>query len=229
MVNTLANNHLSNIAQKGRFGDTELAHVNRKEKNLLESIGGSGTINPQTGLKEYFPWMAVASFGLSAIEAHKSGKTQSEAASAQSGAAERGLRSIVLAEGQLGKATEAKKELALLGHKKSVSDLSFTTETSTSDLNKQIGEATRKSNLATSGSITEKESEASRRIGKSFTSGIEGLMGKLGETMAGIEEFQESEKSRLKMEKQRLQQEKKLADKASGAWYLGRGMGTLLS
>ena len=226
MTNTLAKNHLSNIAQQGRHGDTELAHVTKQEKNLLESVGGSGTINPRTGLKEYFPWAAV-SFGLSAIEAHQAGKTQSESAASQSQAAQEGLKAINLAEGQLGHATEAKKELALLGHKKSVSDLSFTTETSTSDMNKQIVEATRKSNLVTSGSITEKESEASRRIGQSFTSGVEGLMGKLGETMSGIEEFHESEKSRLKMEKQRLQREKKLADKASGAWYLGRGLGAL--
>ena len=42
------------IAAQGRNGDTELAHVNPEEKALLESLGGSGTINPTTGLREYF-------------------------------------------------------------------------------------------------------------------------------------------------------------------------------
>ncbi len=43
------------IAAQGRNGDTELAHVNPEEKALLESLGGSGTINPNTGLKEFYP------------------------------------------------------------------------------------------------------------------------------------------------------------------------------
>lgn len=41
------------IAAKGRYGDTELAHVNTQEKQMLERAGGAGTINPDTGLKEY--------------------------------------------------------------------------------------------------------------------------------------------------------------------------------
>ena len=45
---------IENLADKGRFGDTELAHVNKFEKALLESMGGSGSINPETGLREYF-------------------------------------------------------------------------------------------------------------------------------------------------------------------------------
>ena len=44
----------SMIAAQGRNGDTELAHVNPEEKALLESLGGSGTINPTTGLREFY-------------------------------------------------------------------------------------------------------------------------------------------------------------------------------
>lgn len=46
------------LASQGRFGDTELAHVNPQEKAMLESMGGSGGINPNTGLREYF-WPAL--------------------------------------------------------------------------------------------------------------------------------------------------------------------------
>ena len=66
---------------KGRFGDTEIrkvdgerAHVNPIEARVIDKYGdrgrqlvsllGSGTINPETGLREYaFPWMAALSAG----------------------------------------------------------------------------------------------------------------------------------------------------------------------
>jgi len=41
------------IASLGDGGDTELAHINKKESDLLISIGGSGTLNVITGLREY--------------------------------------------------------------------------------------------------------------------------------------------------------------------------------
>jgi hypothetical protein len=41
------------IAAEGRMGDTQLAHINDYEAGLLKSVGGSGTINPATGLVEY--------------------------------------------------------------------------------------------------------------------------------------------------------------------------------
>ena len=41
------------IASLGDSGDTELAHINKKESELLISIGGSGTLNTVTGLREY--------------------------------------------------------------------------------------------------------------------------------------------------------------------------------
>lgn len=45
------------IRQQGRNGDTILAHINPQEAAMLEAMGGSGTINPRTGLPEYgFSW-----------------------------------------------------------------------------------------------------------------------------------------------------------------------------
>jgi hypothetical protein len=41
------------IAKHGREGDTELAHVNSYEVELLRLVGGSGTINPTTSLREF--------------------------------------------------------------------------------------------------------------------------------------------------------------------------------
>ena len=42
------------ISSKGINGDTELAHINPFEKKLLIQHGGSGTINIETGLPQYF-------------------------------------------------------------------------------------------------------------------------------------------------------------------------------
>ena len=42
------------IASYGRNGDTMLAHITPAEARMLRRKGGSGTINPNTGLPEYF-------------------------------------------------------------------------------------------------------------------------------------------------------------------------------
>ena len=75
-------NHLKT---KGRYGDTELryvdgelAHVNKQEADILDKYGldaeevvkeyGSGTINPETGLKEYNPALAFLTAGKLAFD-----------------------------------------------------------------------------------------------------------------------------------------------------------------
>jgi len=49
---------LKSLAQElpkhGRYGDTMVAHINPQEAALLKSLGGSGTINPTTGLPEFW-------------------------------------------------------------------------------------------------------------------------------------------------------------------------------
>ena len=42
------------LRSAGRNGDTELAHVNPREKAILKALGGAGSRNPRTGLREYF-------------------------------------------------------------------------------------------------------------------------------------------------------------------------------
>ena len=41
------------VAEAGRGNDTVLAHINPLEAALLKKMGGSGTINPKTGLLEF--------------------------------------------------------------------------------------------------------------------------------------------------------------------------------
>ena len=57
----------SYLASQGRNGDTMLAHITPEEAQLLKDRGGSGTINPVTGLPEFFKkffkkvWKSVTS------------------------------------------------------------------------------------------------------------------------------------------------------------------------
>jgi len=51
-------NGLKSLARElpkyGRYGDDIVAHISSDEARLLKSLGGSGTINPHTGLPEFF-------------------------------------------------------------------------------------------------------------------------------------------------------------------------------
>lgn len=42
------------LAKHGRYGDTEMAHINDREAKLLYAFGGAGTRNPATGLPEFY-------------------------------------------------------------------------------------------------------------------------------------------------------------------------------
>lgn len=44
---------IKKVASAGRGGDTKLAHLSPKARELLKNLGGAGTKNPKTGLKEY--------------------------------------------------------------------------------------------------------------------------------------------------------------------------------
>lgn len=63
------NTNLKTIAQElqsyGRNGDTMLAHITPQEAEVLTLLGGSGTINPNTGLPEY--WGGFGGFISSAL------------------------------------------------------------------------------------------------------------------------------------------------------------------
>jgi hypothetical protein len=43
----------SELPKHGRGGDTIVAHINPQEAQMLKALGGSGTINPTTGLPEF--------------------------------------------------------------------------------------------------------------------------------------------------------------------------------
>ena len=50
---------IKNLAKYGRHGDTMVAHINPQEAHMLKQMGGSGTINPHTGLPEFFSFSSI--------------------------------------------------------------------------------------------------------------------------------------------------------------------------
>ena len=122
--NTIAKNHLSNesmLANKGRYGDTEIArtskgemwHVNPQEKAMMSMYGmegekmvdaaGSGTINPETGLEEKWLQIAAAlvSAGVGAYSAWKGGSEKATLARSEQRSADQGLERLEGAEENL--------------------------------------------------------------------------------------------------------------------------------
>lgn len=73
------------LAQHGRNGDTMLAHITPEEAALLKSLGGSGTINPKTGLPEFFI-DALIGGGLSLVGGLLGGDSAEDAAASQANA-----------------------------------------------------------------------------------------------------------------------------------------------
>ena len=51
------------LMAKGRHGDTMLAHINPVEAAFLKAMGGSGSINPNTGIPEYFNFNDLIDMG----------------------------------------------------------------------------------------------------------------------------------------------------------------------
>ena len=95
------------LAQYGRNGDTMLAHITPEEAAMLKAAGGSGTINPDTGLPEFFlPQLIGAGIGLlgssmQASSARDAANTQAQAQreAAQIAAEESRFRPVAITTG----------------------------------------------------------------------------------------------------------------------------------
>ena len=121
----------------------------------------------------------------------------------------------------LGPAKETKEQVAQEEFQFGLKGLSAQTGIAQEDLAEQMNQQMQKSGLATSGTIEGKKSIMWKRIQGAFTRGQEGLMGQIGKSMGGIEEWFENEKSRLENEKKRAQLQKQASDTQAGAKFLG--------
>ena len=251
----MADNHLSGIAKKGRGGDTEVArastgelwHVNPKEKSLMSMYGmegermvkaiGSGTINPQTGLKEYVePVTTTAAaltateiiagigVGLASISSMTAGGRAWTQAKSDMQAADIGLEHLEGAEERLGIARTSKIGAVQQDHSLGIKGLSAETGIRTEDLNKGVSEAIQRSNLVTSGTIEQSRETTWNRIRDAFGRGRTGLMADLGRKMGEIEGWYAGEVARIATERKKFDNQKARAKDQRDAWYLGKNV-----
>ena len=171
-------------------------------------------------------WIAVgitaASFLSGAARGGSQAKSDRKQAGIQSSYLTQQLSQLDKSEAQLSPVYESKQQVAQEQYQHDIAGLSAETGQSKEDLQQQFQSMIQKSGLATSGSANVKSSQMWKRIGSSFQRGQQGLMGRLGERMGAVEEWYESEKSRLNSERMRMESQKKQADAKAGggAWWM---------
>ena len=246
--NTIANNHLSSLASKGRYGDTQIAktskgelwHVNPQEKSLMTMYGmegermvdaiGSGTKNPQTGLEE--KWVqflpAIATAVVSAVGAATGGRAKQLQAEADQRSAEQGLENLDTVEEGLEGGKEARQLVVTQDYDFESGKFAAQVGMSKEDLQAETESAIQKSNLVTPGTVQQKASQSWDRIQDMSGRGREGLLAKLGKGMGDIERWYEGEKARISSERKKFENIKSLAGQQRESWYLGKHVGAAL-
>ena len=214
MAGSIAQNHLSRVAAQGRYGDTELVHVNEQEKELLEYLGGSGNVNPNTGLTEYDPFMA-AQLGLSMWQYGAGVVQERDEAAVQSDLIGDQMQGVDKALGQLGGVKSKRGGSAKADYGFGKAKLATGARTAKENLLGQYQTVAGKTGFAGSGQVEEMKSKGQEQIGTEFAFGEAGLMGQLGKELGGIEEWYAGQRGSLLGEKQKLKYEKKLMDMKS--------------
>ena len=214
---SMAKNHMSELANKGRYGDDILVHMNRDEaKSLAKSVGlESLPINPKTGFQE--AWIfAAGALALGAYAAWKGGSSASTQAGSQAKLTSQQLDEINKAETNLLPSKEAKIDVALLEYEQEGSKVGINKV----EAKRSLDTAMNKSGLVSSSGVSENASA----MWKQFETQETGLNSQLGKNMAFIEEEYETEKSKLDMESKRLKLQENQFQKESNSWYLGKNL-----
>ena len=244
---TMGNNHLSSLAAKGRYGDTEIrsvdgqpSHVNKIEANLIDMYGsqgealtkalGTGDINPETGLKEYpLPLMLMAgaalfSAGVSAVGSYSSGKAAQRQAQSEISQSDIGLKQIQESITALEVSTTKDRALVMTDYGTAVETESYKTGVDKSDLFQGTAKALQQSGMATAGTVNQQSSLAWNRIRDRWGMKGDSLLADLGTRMGKIEGKYEREMAKLQSEKLRFRATKKSAEDREGDWYLGKNV-----
>ena len=242
---TMGNNHLSSLAAKGRYGDTQIAktskgelwHVNPEEKAMMNMYGaegermvdaiGSGTKNPQTGLKEQTPlaWLAAAavgSFVVGAAGSYSSGKSSQRQAQSEIRQSDIGLKRIQESITSLEGSTTKDRALVMADYGTAVETESYKTGVDKSDLFQGTAKALQQSGMATAGTVNQQSSLAWNRIRDRWSMKGDSLLADLGTRMGKIEGKYEREMAKLQSEKLKFKATKKSAEDREGDWYLGK-------
>ena len=214
--NSVAKNHISEVAREGRYGDDMLVHMNKEEVATLAKAAGLEKlpINPQTGLPEAFAIMGALAIGkgiLGAASAVGESKAAANQARAQQQFIGQQISEINEALGGLEGVKESKEGVAQQEFDQQLGFQAEETGIQKEDLQQQYQQAVQKSGLVTSGGVQQNKAQMYRRLQQSESRGQKSLVGKLGQSMASIEEWYSGEQSRLESEKKRLKHEGRVA------------------
>ena len=219
---SMAKNHLSDAANQGRYGDNILVHMNKDEAAVLAKSAGLEKLptNPTTGLPEAWFFTALA-VGLGAYSAWKGGKEKTQQAGTQSDLIGQQQEEVQEAKGTLDPLKQSQINVALGEFEQAGQTLGIQKEEGERGLRKAMN----RTGLVTAAGLEEKKASMWRQ----FSHQEEGLHSQFALTMANIEEGYEGEKMKLDSETRRLDLQKKLAEKQSDAWYLGKNIEGLFS
>ena len=244
MSNSIANNHLSSLAQKGRMGDNRILqfsdgrieHGNAFEEKLMgDAVGeslvdaiGSKTINPETGLKENFEPISTTIMALSALlgagQAYSSGTIEEEAAKQRAEASRAGLLDVQKSQENLLQSVQAERSLVGEEFGKKIDDFSRETGLSKGQIKETFTKAAGGTKLAYSGEV-ESAGEESINVAQERASSMqEGILGEYGKSLGQITASYEKSRAQLKSEESRFQRELELAKTAQESWYLGKNI-----
>jgi len=241
---TLADNHLSSLASKGRYGDTEMArtsegelwHVNPVEKALMSMMGkegeklvdaiGSGTTNPETGLEEKVadPFSLGLTAATFAYGAYQSGSAAEEQAKMEQRLSQEALQALNQQEQALETGVVSKKKAEVAKYSMGVEDLSAETGIAKEDLNKQTDEVIQKQGGLVKAGADERKSEMWGRVKETFGRGRKNLVASLGGAMGEIEGWYEGKKAGIAADRSSLMATIDFAKQREGSFYLGKGL-----
>ena len=214
---TLADNHLSSLASKGRYGDTDIArtsegklwHVNPAEKALIGMLGkegeklvdavGSVSTNPETGLEEQFvdpmTALAIGQFAVQGFSYLSGQSAEKDQARVEQKYINDELAALDTQENVLQQGYSSKVNANMAEYGMGVEDLSAQTGIAREDLNEQTNRAIEKSGLVTAGGVQDKKSLMWDRISGAFGRGKRSLLASLGSKMGEVEGWFESQKA----------------------------------
>ena len=219
--NSVAQNHISELARQGRYGDDMLVHMNKEEASTLARAAGLDKlpINPQTGLPE--AWIfAAASLGLSLYQGAKSTSMGRDAASTQLKLIQSQKNNLKEQKESLGQNVGAQKQAATAQFEQGLEGLSAKTGMEKEDIMEGYDKAMQQSGLVTSGA-QEGRKKMWDRVGQAFGRGKEGLYSELSMKMGEAEGFLESETARIDSEEKRLNAEKALQNQQKSQTFFG--------
>jgi len=222
MNRTMASNHLSQAANKGRYGDDVLVHMSKNEVKTLANIAGLDDLprNPETGLPE--AWIfAVAQAGLSLYQGIKGSEKQREAGKTQLRLIQSQLKENDNAKDSLKTAVGGMKQTATADFERGLEQASSSTGQAKEDILEGYDKTLQASGLVTSGGAEESKEKMWKNVMQTFSTAQDNLYVDLSKKMGEAEGFLESETKRLESERKALLAARKNAQSQSTTRFLG--------